>query len=206
MRRVALYGIGWLAAATVAILVAWQGVARVGTDVTNRHPRPLTADQAREALGRPPGAGPAAPATTDTGPPGTGPPGTGPAASTTTTTTAKRPTVTTATTRPSSPPTTATTRPAGPVPTSPPAPAAETRTYNLVGGSVTLRFSPSGVSVVWADPNPGFRAEIDNRSDGGVRVRFESDSHRSEVEAWWDGGPQDRVQEEGGGGGGSGAH
>jgi cytoskeletal protein RodZ len=202
MRRVAVYGIGWLAAATLAILLAWQGVARVGTDVTNRHPRPLTADQAREALGRPTGvpAGPA-PAPTDAGPPGTGP-----AASTTTTTT--RPTVTTATTRPSSPPTTATTRPAGPAPTSPPAPApapaAETRTYNLIGGSVTLRFSPSGVSVVWADPNPGFRAEVDNRSDGGVRVRFESDSHRSEVEAWWDGGPQDRVQEEGGDGGGSG--
>ena len=200
MRRVALYGIGWLAAATVAILLAWQGVALVGTDVTNHHPRPLSADQARDALGQPPGPGPAAPAATVTGPPGTGP------AASTTTTTVTRPTVTTATTRPSAPPTTATTLPPGPAPTSPPpAPAAQTRTYNLIGGSATLRFSPSGVSVVWANPNPGFRAEIDNRSDGGVRVRFDSDSHRSELEAWWDGGPRDQVQEEGGDGGGSGS-
>jgi hypothetical protein len=57
---------------------------------------------------------------------------------------------------------------------------------------------------VWANPNPGYRAEIDDRSDGGVRVRFDGSSHRSELEAWWDGGPQDRVEEQGGDGGGSG--
>jgi len=78
------------------------------------------------------------------------------------------------------------------------------RTYNLVGGSATLRFEPGKVTVVWANPNPGFRAEIDDRDGGGVRVRFDGDSHRSQVEAWWDGGPQDRVEESGSGGGGSG--
>ena len=81
-----------------------------------------------------------------------------------------------------------------------------TRTYNLVGGSATLRFTPSGVSVVLADPKPGFSADVDD--DGGrVRIRFESDSHRSQVEGWWDGGPRDEVREDGdedGHGGGSG--
>jgi hypothetical protein len=188
MRRVALYGIGWLAAAAVAVLLAWQGVARVGTDVTNRHPRALTADEARQALAR----------TGDTAPAGGNP-----APPTSTTSTAPPPAATTVSTRPPSPPTTATTSPAAPPPrpSPPPAPAVVTRTYNLVGGSATLRFAPSGVSVVWANPSSGFRAEVEDGSDGGVRVRFESDSHRSEVEGWWDGGPRDRVREESDGGG-----
>jgi hypothetical protein len=75
------------------------------------------------------------------------------------------------------------------------------RTYNLVGGSATLRFEPGKVTVVWANPNPGFRADVDDRDGGGVRVRFDGESQRSQVEAWWDGGPQDRVEEDGGGGG-----
>jgi hypothetical protein len=29
-----------------------------------------------------------------------------------------------------------------------------------------------------------------------VRVEFENDSHRSRIEGWWDGGPQDRVREQ----------
>jgi hypothetical protein len=94
---------------------------------------------------------------------------------------------------------TPTTRPASPAPA--PAPG-EVRTYNLVGGSVTLRFQPSGVTVVWANPNSGFQAEVDDRDGGGVRVRFDGGSHRSELEAWWDAGPRDRVDESGGDGGG----
>ena len=93
--------------------------------------------------------------------------------------------------------------PTSPATTSPTAPASTpttsagvVRTYNLVGGSATLRFDPGKVTVVWANPNPGFRADIDDRDGGGVRVRFDGDSGRSQVEAWWDGGPQDRVEEE----------
>lgn len=213
MRRAALYGAGWLVAAALAVVVSWQGVARVGTEVTNSHPRALTAGETRQALDRSSvPAGAASPAGADGGP------GAGPVASSTTTTTApaRRPTATTSTTRPPTPPTT---RPSGPAaqpspapqPTPPapggpspsPATTGETRTYNLVGGSATLRFSPSGVSLVWADPNPGFQVEVD-RSDDHLRVRFDSDTHRSEVEGWWDGGPQDRVDESGSGGGGSG--
>jgi hypothetical protein len=210
VRRVALYGLGWVAAAVLAVFVSWQGVSRVGTEVTNRHPRPLTTEEARQALARPPAAVP------DAGQPGGGQPGAGPAAPPTTATTARRPTATTAPTRQPGPAVIPTTRPAGPAPgpgpspapgpagSSAPAPGEVTRTYNLVGGSATLRFSPSGVTVLWADPRAGFRVEVDNRSDGGVRVRFESETHRSELEAWWDGGPRDRVQEEGSGGGSGG--
>ena len=201
MRRVALYGIGWVAAATVAVLLAWQGVGLVGRNVTESHPRALTADEARAALGA--GTGPA-PGPPDTGPPTTSPPGgAGPSAGPgTSTTTTSRPR-TTATTAPRQSPSTTsppTTRPAAPTPTTT---AGVVRTYNLIGGSAALRFEPGKVTVVWANPNPGFRAEIDARDGGGVRVRFDGDSHRSEIEAWWDGGPQDRV-EDGGGGGGSG--
>ncbi|HEX6380891.1 MAG TPA: hypothetical protein VF180_06585 [Acidimicrobiia bacterium] len=198
MRRVALYGIGWVAAAAIAILLAWQGVGLVGRNVTDNHPRALTADEARQALGDGSAAGGGSP---DTGLATTSPTGAGgsPAGSNSTTSSTAsqpRPTATTATT------TAATTRPAAPAPTSPSTASGTVRTYNLVGGSTAVRFDPSGaVTVVWANPNPGFRADIDDRDGGGVRVRFDGDSGRSQVEAWWDGGPQDRVEEQGGEGG-----
>lgn len=208
IRRVLLYGLGWVAAAAVAVLLAWQGVSRVGTGITDRHPRPLSADEARAVLGTVPAAPGPEPAPEPS-------PGPAPASGTsgggaTTTTTRPRPTATTTvTTRPpvSTPPSSAAPNPP-PSPGPAPAPTAGSvvRTYNLIGGSATLRFDPSGkVTVVWADPNPGYQVEVDNRSDGGVRVRFESSSHRSQVEAWWDNGPQDRVEESGSGGGGGGS-
>lgn len=185
MRRVALYGIGWIAAAAVAVLLAWQGVGLVGRNVTDNHLKPLTADEARQALGEAGGS------TAGTGPATTSPAG-DPAGTASTNSTA-RPGATTATTRSTATaPTTAPT--SGPTATTSPSAGGTVRTYNLAGGSTALRFDPSGVvTVVWAHPNPGFRADIDDRDDGGVRVRFEGESGRSQVEAWWDGGPQDRL-------------
>jgi hypothetical protein len=191
MRRVALYGIGWVAAAAVAVLLAWQGVGLVGRNVTDNHPRPLTADEARQALGDGSGAG--------DDPPGTGPATTSPAGGSPAGTSA---TTSSASTRPRPSATTATPRPTSTAPVSPSTAAGTVRTYNLAGGSTAVRFDPSGeLTVVWANPNPGFRADIDDRDDGGVRVRFDGASGRSQVEAWWDGGPQDRVEEQGDGGG-----
>jgi hypothetical protein len=208
MRRAVLYGLGWLAAAAVAVTIAWQGVGLVGRRVTDSHPRALTADEARAALGSAAapqgGPGPGG-APDETVPQSGGPTGTG--AETTSTTAGSRPrtTATTTSTRPPASGPTATTSPPPAPSATPTTTAGVVRTYNLVGGSATLRFDPSGkVTVVWANPNPGYRAEIDDRSDGGVRVRFDGSSHRSELEAWWDGGPQDRVEEQGGDGGGSG--
>jgi hypothetical protein len=72
-----------------------------------------------------------------------------------------------------------------------------TRTYRMDGGVVTLRFSPAGVDVVGATPNQGFTVDYEPEHGNGVRVEFESDGHESRVDAWWDGGPQDRRRENG---------
>lgn len=83
--------------------------------------------------------------------------------------------------------------------TAPPATAAsaaETRTYNLVGGTVSLRFAATGVTVVFANPGPGFTVDSEPENVNGVKVEFESETHRSRVDGWWDNGPLDRVREE----------
>src|SRR4051812_12105552 len=102
IRRGLLYGVGWAAAAVGARLLAWQGVDRVGTGITDRHARPLTADEARAALGsasEPAGAQPSP------DPSATSASGGGPGAGATTTTTGGRPATT-----PSTRPTVSTTR------------------------------------------------------------------------------------------------
>ncbi|HET6662862.1 MAG TPA: hypothetical protein VFG94_01330 [Acidimicrobiales bacterium] len=75
--------------------------------------------------------------------------------------------------------------------------AATTRTYRMVGGVVTLSFSPSGVEVVGATPNEGFSVDSEPEHGNGVRVEFKSDAHKSRVDAWWDGGPQVERREDG---------
>jgi hypothetical protein len=92
----------------------------------------------------------------------------------------------TAPTSPSSPTTT----------TTAPAATGETRTYTVEGGSAALRFTPDRVEVVWSTPNPGYSVDTEAEHVNGVRVEFESDTHRSRIEGWWDGGPQERVREQ----------
>lgn len=203
-RRLARYAGWWLAALAVAVFVSWQGVLVVATQVTEARPAPLTPEQARRARARPPASpdsrpeappsppvtvSPEEPAVTDPGgTPVLPPPGSPEGApeeprqetsSTTTTTTG------TATSTTSTLPTTTSS-----------GPESEIRTYRVTGGSVALRFSPSGVTVVWANPEPGFEVTIEEAHGNGVAVTFESASWRSVVEGWWDDGPRDRVQEE----------
>jgi hypothetical protein len=86
--------------------------------------------------------------------------------------------------------------------TAPPAdPSATTKTYRMQGGVVTLRFSPAGVEVVGASPYEGFTVDTEPEHGNGVRVEFESDSHRSRLDAWWDAGPQVEPREDDSGGG-----
>ena len=70
------------------------------------------------------------------------------------------------------------------------------RTYNLVGGTAALRFSPSGVTVEYATPKAGFTVEVEPENVNGVKVEFESADHKSRVDGWWDNGPRDRVRED----------
>jgi hypothetical protein len=87
--------------------------------------------------------------------------------------------------------------------TAPNQPAPVTRTYDLVGGSTALRFTPEGVTVVFATPEAGYQVRSEPRDDGGWRVEFDGPGGRSRVEGWWDGGPQDRVDSDGGSGSGT---
>lgn len=189
-----VYVAAWLAAGIAAVVLASTGVSMVGRQVTADRPPPLSADEIRTELAA--GAGPtttagAAGRTTSVSPTATSVvsgDGSGPAAGGA---------------DDSEPPPARTTTPSGAAPppagapatTVPPA-ATETRSYTLIGGSATLRFSSSGVTVVSATPNAGFAVETESTHDTGVRVRFRSDSHESEVEGWWDGGPRDEVAEE----------
>jgi hypothetical protein len=59
-----------------------------------------------------------------------------------------------------------------------------------------LRFAPTGVTVVVASPNAGYAVDVEGTHGNGVRVEFRSEEHRSRVEGWWDGGPQDDTEEQ----------
>jgi hypothetical protein len=202
VRKLVALAAAWLAAAAVAVAVAWQGVGIVANQVTDDRPAALAADEVQTLAedADAPGAeasGPTTPAPagetpvsgeTAGGPPTAAPVDTLPPGATTATNPAAP-----GGTNPSAPATT--TAPAAPTTTAPAAPA-ETRTYNVVGGSVSLRFSPSGVTVVWATPAAGFEVEVEPEHGNGVRVEFESDDHRSRVTGWWDGGPLDETRED----------
>lgn len=96
--------------------------------------------------------------------------------------------------RPAAPVTTA--RPSSPTPPPVIAPVAEvTETYTLVGGTASLRYTARGVSVLFANPNPGFRSDIKTLGNG-VRVEFRSDDHRSRVTGSWTNGPKEKVDEQ----------
>lgn len=171
--RRALLVIAWLVGGLAAVALASAAVSRVGNEVTGDRPSPLSAEEVAAEL--------AAESTTTTGSDG-GPASTSPTADTT----SSLPTATTA------PPPTTTVAP--PSPTT--AAEGELRTYALIGGTATLRFSPAGVTVVTANPNPGYKVEVEPAYGNGVEVSFETDHHKSKVEGWWDGGPRDQVEEE----------
>lgn len=177
-------------AGVTAVALASAGVSMVGEQVTDSsRGAPLSAEQVRGALSAS-ALGGGSTATTEPssvttttpvattisggptttvdggGPPATLPQGGGPTAITTTTT------------------------------TTPASTPATTRTYNLVGGTATLRFTPAGVTVVSAVPKAGFSVDVSPDDGEGARVEFESESHDSRVDGWWDAGPQDEVREE----------
>ena len=185
MSRAVAFAVVWLVAAAVALGVAWRGVGIVGDQVTEDRPAALSAAEIRARAGT---AGSISTTTSTAAAPTTsvpaGSPGSTPATGGVTATTAPPA---------STPATTATTTTAA---TPAPSPPAETRTYTLVGGSASLRFTSSGVTVLWANPNAGFEVEIEPENVNGVKVEFESETHRSRVDGWWDDGPQDRVREE----------
>ena len=92
-----------------------------------------------------------------------------------------------------------TTAGAGPDPTTA-APAttadnSQDRTFDLVGGTTAVRFSPTEIMILWATPAPGFTADW-HPDDGGMEVEFRSANHKSKLEVWWADGPRFDVSEE----------
>ena len=90
--------------------------------------------------------------------------------------------------------------PRPPEPTPQPSPTAtavptQTITFDLIGGTASVSFAPNEVHVLWATPEPGFTADIGN-SGPGQRVRFRSDDGESQLEVWWDAGPQWSIDED----------
>jgi len=179
VRRTITYVAVWFAAGVGAITLGMAAVAMVGNQVTGSRPSPLSADEVRAELS-------------------------GDTDSTTTTlpdwsTTTLPPGGATSTTRVAATTPTSTQSGPGGTPTTAGASSAqpETRTYSLVGGTVTLRFEASGVTVQEATPRPGYEVEdLEPTHGNGWKVEFRSDGHRSRVEGWWDAGPRDEVREE----------
>jgi hypothetical protein len=184
-RRTAALVAAWLAGTVLVVALGIQAVAEVSDSVTEARPAPLSAAAVRQALTEEGGSTPStAPADTGTTQPSTTatsrPPGGGPGTTTTT-----RPTAATNSTA-----TTATTAVTGPTPTG----ATEDRTYDLIGGSVGVRFENGTARLLWATPAAGFRAERHGGSDE-VDVRFRSETHESRLRVFWDNGPRAEVEE-----------
>lgn len=180
MRRTISFAGLWLVAGGAALALGSAGVAAVGNQVTGSRPSSLSASEVRDEL-----AERAAGASTATFP----------------TTTVAGPASTSIATSPSRGPSPSPSQPgsSGGAPsatTTTVAPAPVTRSYVVTGGSVTLRFAASGVTVQSATPNPGFSVEVEPEEGNGVEVEFQSADHRSRVKGWWDGGPRDEVRED----------
>lgn len=171
MRRTTVLVVSWLAATAVAVAVAWAGVRLVAAQVVE--PLPVAISEVT-----------AAPSPSESPSPGPGPTAT--------------PTDAPSAQEPEGPRPTSTGTPA---PTSPPddgAPRAvpETRTYSLVGGTVTIEFTSGAVRVVQATPKNGFTRKVEQESTTDVKVEFRSERHRSRLDAWWSSGPRYEIEEE----------
>lgn len=80
-----------------------------------------------------------------------------------------------------------------PVPPTP-TPAPEVITAASVGGVAAFEVSSMSVAVLWASPNEDFSVFIDNDGDEAA-VRFESVTHLSRIEVWWNGVPRYNLKE-----------
>lgn len=183
-------------ATVVAVAVAVQGVGFVGREVTDERPGALSVDEVRAAL-REGNAGTEPTTTSST------------STSTSVAGSASGPTTTVARPSPggrvasgassggsSGPSASGTSGGASGAGTPAPAPSPIVRTYNLVGGSASIRFESGKVTVQWATPNSGYEVDVETYAPDRVEVRFRSEGHESEVTAWWDGGPRDEIDEE----------
>lgn len=193
---------GWLATTALAVGLALAAVGAVSDSVTENRPEPLSAAAVSAALAEgtaPEGGAPTA-TTESPGPPPTSPTTQRPPASAPPTTRGTSPSATTQPSAPNSttastatvPSTTETTGPGGGGSAQP-----EERTYEMVGGTVRVRFADGRAELLSATPNAGFRVARNSGDPAEVRVNFRSDGHESRFRAWWENGPREEIEEKG---------
>ncbi len=161
------YALLWLVVTAAAVFVAAAAVGSVRDQVTDAPTAMAPTTTATTTTVAP---------KIDTDPTGAGTSTTtaaSPFTSPTTTTTTTTPAVTT--TRPTVPASTTTST----TTTATTSPAVEIRTYDLVGGSVTVEIGSSEVYLAGASPKAGFRMEVEDNGPDKVQVEFKSDDHES---------------------------
>ena len=160
MRRFTLF-FGWLVVVGLATTLTWQIVSAADDRVSERPIAPLNV---------------AAPVITDS------------SATSTTTTSLPTPTTSSMAATSTSPPPTASTVAPNTTSTSQPTTAAvwQTRSVSTAGGTLTLRYRPGEVTYQSATPAPGYQVEVEKPGPPGVKVEFESESQKVEVEASWE--------------------
>lgn len=181
-------GFAWLGATAVSVVIAAAAVAGIRDRVV----------ETPVAIGLPSTTSTTMPFETDTSSTtGETPVPTSATSSTTTTTTTsttEAPAVTTTTVVESSsttapPTTTTTTTTAPPSTTTTTTTAAVTnQTYDLIGGTVTLTVGNGEVNLVSAVPRPGFDTDYEHTGPKEVEIKFESNDHKSKLEAQWENG------------------
>lgn len=171
VRRIA-YLLIWLAVTLTAVFIASAAVSSVRDQVTDTPtamlpPTTIAPDSTEQQTPDP--TQPESPTRVDgsSGPTTTAP--------TTTTSAALQPTTTVpSTTVPSSPAPTTTTTTTATVP-----PTTEIRSYELVGGLVSVEIGDGTVRLAGASPKPGFTMEVESSGPEKVEVEFHNDEHRS---------------------------
>lgn len=171
MRRPPLLVLMWVAATVAATGLAWAGVSLVADQVV----QPVRPSTVSDVLAASPSPSPQVSASPTPTPSATSTPTPGPTAT------------------PSSPPTSTPAEGSDDVDV----PQPVIRTHQLVGGRVTIEYRPDAVRIlVPAEPADGFRVEIDRDGPTELRVEFTSDTHRSRLESWWDGGARFEIDED----------
>ena len=166
----------WLAGTLLATGAVYAAVSAVAGEVTDQGPAPISQAGIEHALDQSPRSEPSATAAAT---PQTPSPAPSPVVESTPT-----PVGGGGGTHPTNPPPTA----------APPA----NRTFALVGGTANVACGGGQVALNWATPNPGFQVDTGSSNGGSViEVRFRSDTHESELQAWCSNGQiQGNVQEQ----------
>ncbi|HKC20093.1 MAG TPA: hypothetical protein VKE27_10725 [Candidatus Dormibacteraeota bacterium] len=177
--RRALLAATWLAGTALATLIVYEAVGAVALQVTDQSLEPLAQQGLAQSFAAPPSSAAPSPTAAGVASPSAVPPPTQPATHT---------------------PVAGGGGGGGGGGTSspPPVAASSNRTFTLVGGTANLTCTGDQISLNWATPNNGFQVETGS-SDGGaqIEVRFRSDSHESQLQAWCSAGAvQGSVQEQ----------